>query len=202
MHYFLLALIFLISPILSANNDSDTLHQKLQAMQTMSARFKQVVRAKKKVVSRSSGKMALSRPGKFRWHTTAPMEQLVVADSNKLWVYDVELEQVTVKKQDKSVGGTAALFLSGHDDTLKNDFDVTLHQIGKKDVFDLVAKDDQASFSKVQMVFQSGKLLQLKLYDQLGQLTDVHMSRIKNNPKLAQKLFKFKPPKGVDVVKQ
>ena len=77
----------------------DLLQTKLNDIRTMTATFKQTVKAKHRVVSRSSGTMALQRPGRFRWQTVQPMTQLMVADGQQIWVYDKDLEQVTVKKQ-------------------------------------------------------------------------------------------------------
>ncbi len=181
---------------------SDTLQAKLNAIRTMSAVFSQVVSASKREVSRSSGSMALSRPGRFRWQTKNPMEQLVLADGQHLWVYDVDLEQVTVKKQEKGLGGTAALFLSGYDDTVTRDFDVTTYNKGNKAYFDLHSKSSKANFQRVKLIFVGNELCGLELYDQLGQHTEVTLSNIKNNPTLVSALFKFKTPKGVDVVRQ
>ena len=181
---------------------SDTLQAKLNAIRTMSASFTQVVKANKHEVSRSTGTMALSRPGRFRWQTKSPMEQLVLADGQHLWIYDVDLEQVTIKKQDKGLGGTAALFLSGYGDTVTNDFDVTSYTKGNKAYFDLHSKSGKANFQRVKLIFVGEELNGLELYDQLGQHTDVALSQIKNNPTLAPALFKFKTPKGVDVVEQ
>jgi outer membrane lipoprotein carrier protein len=185
-----------------ADATSEVLQAKLNAIRTMSASFNQVVNAKKREISRSSGTMALLRPGHFRWQTKKPMEQLVVADGNHLWIYDVDLEQVTVRKQEKGIGGTAALFLSGYDDTVARDFDVTRQQEGNKDYFDLHAKSSKANFQQVKLIFTGNELRGLELFDQLGQRTVVTLSNIKNNPKLASTLFEFKPPKGVDVVRQ
>lgn len=181
---------------------SEILQDKLNAIQTMSATFKQVIKAKKKEISRSSGSMALSRPGRFRWHTTFPMPQLVIADGKRMWVYDVDLEQVTVKKQEKGIGGTAALFLSGYDNTVARDFDVTQEVKGKKEIYDLRSKSPKANFQRVKLVFEGKMLKGLELFDQLGQHTDVILSNIKLNPQLPAKLFKFSTPKGVDVVEQ
>ena len=181
---------------------SETLQAKLNAIRTMSASFSQVVNAQKREVSRSSGTMALSRPGLFRWQTKHPMEQLVLADGQHLWVYDVDLEQVTVKKQEKSLGGTAALFLSSYDDTVTRDFDVTTYTKGNKAYFDLHSKSSKANLPRIKLVFEGSMLSGLELYDQLGQHTDVILSQIKNNPTLAPTLFKFTTPKGVDVVRQ
>jgi outer membrane lipoprotein carrier protein len=146
--------------------------------------------------------MAVERPGRFRWQTKEPMEQLVVADGKKIWVYDTDLEQVTVKTQEKGLGGTAALFLSGYDDTITQDFVVT--QSGSTDnlIFDLKSKSPKANFQRMKLVFRQNDLTNMELYDQLGQITSVKLSQAKLNPKLASSLFQFKAPKGVDVVQQ
>ena len=179
---------------------SENLQTKLNALRTMSASFNQVVKAKRREISRSSGTMALARPGRFRWQTKQPMEQLVVADGKRLWIYDVDLEQVSVKKQENNISGTAALFLSGYDDTVARDFDVTLSENGNRSSFDLNAKSSKANFLRVTLVFEGAALRGIVLYDQLGQQTDVTLSQVLVNPKLAASLFKFKSPKGVDVV--
>lgn len=179
---------------------SEDLQTKLNALRTMSASFNQVVKAKRHEISRSSGTMALARPGRFRWQTKQPMEQLVIADGKRLWIYDVDLEQVSVKKQENNIGGTAALFLSGYDDTVARDFDVTLSENGNRSSFDLNAKSSKANFLRVTLVFEGAALRGIVLYDQLGQQTDVVLSQVLVNPTLAASLFKFKSPKGVDVV--
>lgn len=187
---------------LFAQTAGELLQSKLNAIRTMTAQFKQVVKAKSREVSRSSGTMALERPGRFRWQTIDPMEQLVVADGKNMWVYDVDLEQVTVKKQEKGLGGTAALFLSGYDDSVTRDFEVTQETKGKVFAFDLKSKSAKENFQRIKLVFTEDNLTGLELYDQLGQVTTVKLNQIKSNPKLAAKLFQFKPPKGVDVVEQ
>lgn len=181
---------------------ADVLQNKLNAMRTMTANFSQVVKAKQKELSTSSGTMALERPGRFRWQTKEPMEQLVVADGQKLWIYDVDLEQVTVKKQEKGLGGTAALFLSGYNDRLTADFEVTLLNGGKNQAYDLRAKSNKANFQRLKLLFTGDNLTSIEMFDQLGQHTVVMLKNIKNNAKVAAKLFQFKPPKGADVVQQ
>jgi outer membrane lipoprotein carrier protein len=182
---------------------SQALQQKLNAIQTMTASFNQIVRAKHREISRSTGTMALSRPGHFRWQTIKPMEQTVIADGRHLWVYDVDLEQVSVKKQDKGLGSTAALFLSGYQqDTVTHDFNVTRKSDGNQERFDLQSKSGKANFQRVRLTFKNNELTGIELFDQLGQHTDVQLSQIKTNPVLSAALFQFKVPKGVDVVEQ
>lgn len=185
-----------------SQTSEELLQSKLNAMRTMTANFNQIVKAKKREVSRSSGTMALQRPGRFRWQTRDPMEQLIVADGQKMWVYDVDLEQVTVKKQEKGLGGTAALFLSGYNNTITKDFEVSEKTAGKVITFDLKAKSSKENFQRIKLIFTQDNLTGLELYDQLGQITFVKLAQIKSNPQLAAKLFQFKPPKGVDIVSQ
>lgn len=194
--------LWVVSFSVFAITPAEDLQGRLNAMQTMKATFKQVVKSGKKMVSQSSGTMALKRPGRFRWQTAEPMEQLIVADGNRMWIYDVDLEQVTVKKQGKGIGGTAALFLSGYDDSVSKNFDVTDKSKGKQHQFFLKSKSGKDSFQKVEMIFTGNVLQNLKLYDQMGQVTDVRLMNVKNNAELAGGLFSFKPPKGVDVVEQ
>lgn len=180
----------------------DVLQTKLNTIRSMTATFNQVVKAKKREISHSSGTMALERPGRFRWQTEDPMEQLVVADGKQLWVYDIDLEQVTVKKQEKGLGGTAALFLSGYDDTVTRDFEVSAATKGKQQIYDLRSKSSKANFQRVKLIFTGDILNTIEMFDQLGQHTVVNLKNVKLNPKLASNLFKFKPPKGADVVQQ
>ena len=108
-----------------------------------------------------------------------------------------------MKKQQKGIGGTPGLFLSGYNDTVSRDFNVT-EQKGKRDLikYDMHAKSKKENYQRVKMTFLKDKLIQLVLYDQLGQKTTVDLSGIQTNPKIKSSQFSFKPPKGVDIVKQ
>ena len=92
--------------------------------------------------------------------------------------------------------------MSGYDDTVTRDFNVTQSGMGNELVFDLKSKSPKASFQRIKLIFRQNILTGLELYDQLGQVTTVQLSQIKLNPKLASHLFQFKTPKGVDVVRQ
>lgn len=200
---FLGALCLTYGSAFAADSPATALQTKLNAIRSMSAQFSQTVRTARRQVSASSGTMAMQRPGRFRWETKDPMEQLVVADGNKLWIYDVDLEQVTVKRQEKGLGGTPALFLSGYDDTVARDFEVSpCKASGKMACFDLKAKSSKANFQRLRMVFAGDALSRLDLYDQMGQHTEVRLRAVKNNPALKKSLFSFSPPRGVDVVRQ
>lgn len=198
----LILLSFCFITLIRAEGASDRVQAKLNAIQGMQANFSQIVKAGKRQISTSTGSMALVRPGRFRWETKSPMAQIIVADGAKLWIYDVELEQVTVKKQEKGIGGTPALFLSGYDDTVARDFTVQDVSKGKQQQFILHAKSPKENYQEVTLTFDGERLVSISFHDQLGQDTQVQLSAIKANIKLSPQLFKFNPPKGVDVIEQ
>jgi len=202
MKKLIIGLLFVFTTNVYCESTGENLQAKLNAMRSMTANFKQIVKTKHREISRSSGTMALERPGRFRWQTKTPMEQLVVADGQKLWVYDVDLEQVTVKKQEKGLGGTAALFLSGYNNTVTRDFDVTATVSGNNQTYDLHSKSSKANFQRLKLIFTRDVLTGIEMFDQLGQHTFVNLTNVKLNPKVAASLFQFKPPKGADVVQQ
>jgi chaperone LolA len=179
--------------------------EKLQAFvaQTRSARaeFSQKVTDNKgKTVQSSTGVLAFLRPGKFRWEYRKPYEQLIVGDGERLWVYDRELNQVTVKKLQGSLGSSPAALLAGSNEIESY---YNLDAKGSKNGLDWLEafpKTDDTMFQKVRMGFKGNSLDTMELYDHLGQVTVIRFNRIERNPKLASDAFAFTPPKGADVL--
>lgn len=185
-----------------AEQPADLLQKKLSVMHSMRAHFLQTVRVKRRLVSRSSGVMMMVRPNRFRWETQQPMAQIVVADGKNLWMYDVELEQVTVSKQTRKLGLAGALFLSGDAQAVKHDFTVTTQHSGMTETFDLQAKSNRSSFEHVQLTFKQDSLFQIILDDHLGQHTVLRLSQVVINKPQPAGLFHLHIPPGVDVVYQ
>lgn len=185
-----------------AETPANLVQKKLSSIQTMKAHFTQTVRAKQGVMTRSSGVMAFAKPDRFRWQTKQPMAQVVVADGKKVWVYDVELEQVTVSLQTKNLGAVGVLFLSQDTNAVEKNFTVTLQVHHGKEVFDLHAKLTQSNFERVQLTFEKNKLTTIVLDDQLGQHTSIQLSQIVMNHPQPERLFQFHVPSSVDVVYQ
>lgn len=185
-----------------AEAPADLLQKKLSLIHSMRADFSQIVRAKRRLVSRSTGVMVVVRPNRFRWQTQQPMSQIVVADGKTLWMYDVELEQVTVTKQTRKLGLAGALFLSGGAESVKHDFEVSAQHTGATDTFDLQAKSSQSSFEHVQLIFKQELLHQIVLDDHLGQHTVLQLSKVEINKAQPARLFHLDIPPGVDVVYQ
>lgn len=173
---------------------------KFHAIHTMQANFDQVIYAKARAMSKTSGKMALARPSRFRWETLKPIAQLVVADGSRLWVYDEDLEQVTVRSQSQALQSSAGLFLSDNDTHLLESFDVSVKKIENFTYFNLRSKSTRSDFKRVVFQFENELLRGMELFDALGQRTVVIFQKITINQPLLSKTFKFTPPKGVDVI--
>jgi outer membrane lipoprotein carrier protein len=168
---------------------------------TATARFEQQVLDRNgKVVERASGTFAFARPGKFRWTYEKPNKQLLVGDGQKLWIYDPDLAQVTVKRIDQAISSTPAALLAGKDDITRL---FTLKDAGTADGLDWVEalpKAQDTGFERVRLGLQRRTLAAMELHDQLGGRTMLRFSDLKANAPVAADTFRFTPPKGADVL--
>lgn len=175
------------------------LNSLLSNMKSMNANFSQTTQGAKS--GSFSGSMSVQRPNNFRWETKSPSEQLIVANGNSMWVYDKDLEQATQQNVDTQVGNTPALLLSGDPSKIDKSFKIT-QPYANKNYYVLYPKSGEASFKSLSLSFSGGKPVMMVLNDSLGQTTSIKFSGIKLNPSLNSSLFKFTPPKGVDVINQ
>ena len=179
----------------------DKLHHFLDTTRTLRAEFTQIVVAKNgKKPQQSSGVMLISRPGKFRWQIDKPYAQLLVGDGEKVWIYDEDLRQVSVKKFDAALGSTPAALLVGNNALDKN---FTLREAGEHDGFEwleAIPKDADSGFTKLRIGFAGNELKAMELADSFGQTTSLLFARSERNVSLAPSLFHFTPPAGVDVI--
>ena len=179
----------------------DKLHGFLETTKTLRADFAQLVVAKNgKKPQASSGVMMISRPGKFRWQIDKPYEQLLVGDGDKVWIYDADLRQVSVKKFDAALGSTPAALLVGGN-TLDKNF--TLREAGERDGLEwleALPKGSDSGFEKLRLGFSGNELKAMELFDNFGQTTALAFMRIERNVPIAPALFHFTPPAGVDVI--
>lgn len=177
----------------------------LNALHTMRASFTQkVVDNHGKVLQQSSGQMSLERPGRFRWETKKPVPQVVVANGSKLWIYDPDLEQVTIRTLKHAAGETPALLLSDVNAVLDKDFGITQMEKGEQGWhwFTLTPKGKDNMFATIQLAFENGKVRQMKLQDHLGHATIIQFDHVESNMSLSPALFNFKPPKNADVINE
>lgn len=199
----LLVSLSLAACVLPAHADSVSgLQATLSATRAMQGEFTQTVisRSGKSQVSR--GEFAILRPGKFRWNYRKPYEQLIVADGREVWLYDPDLEQVTVRGMDHALDASPAALLSGENNLAQR---YTLKALPERDGLawvEAVPKASDSNFSKVRLGTAGNEIRRMELEDSFGQTTRIEFRSVVVNGKPEAGLFRFTPPKGADVIRQ
>ncbi len=225
LKYSLICLLALASPLPAHADAIGKLKNFMANTRSAQADFTQEVLDKNgKRTQSASGVMHFARPGKFRWTYWKPYEQIIVGDGGKFWLYDVDLNQVTVKKLDAALGSSPAALLAGSHEiekefVLKNT-ECEPRAAGGQQAASQVAggkaascaeeglewleakpKAHESSFASIRMAFNAqSELVVMELRDAFGHLTVLRFSNIQRNPQLPQALFRFELPKGVEVL--
>jgi outer membrane lipoprotein carrier protein len=169
--------------------------------QTASARFAQTVYDKAgRKLQESSGEFQLQRPGKFRWVYAKPFAQLIVGDGRRVWTYDQDLNQVTVRHFDQVLGSTPAALLAGTQD-IERAFELT--ELPASEGLEWVGATPRAKDSgvnRIRLGFAQSTLARMELEDPFGQRTVIRIEALEKNPQLAPEVFRFQPPRGADVI--
>ncbi len=170
-------------------------------VQTFEARFEQqLLDEQGAAVQRSAGRLAIGRPGRFRWDYEQPNVQQVVGDGERLWVYDRDLRQVTVRPLKGALGDSPAQWLAGRVDPER---EFKLRELGREGVFDWIEMEPRtrdSGFARVRIGFSAGRLGVIELKDSFGQTTRITLSEVRENRPIEAARFVFRPPPGVDVV--
>ncbi len=174
---------------------------RLQQLQSLEADFTQVTRDNTgRTLQQLNGTLTVAKPGKMRWQTAAPYEQLVVSDGELVWIYDMDLEQVTIRNMDLRVQETPALLLSGDSAQVGQNFTVAESVQGDFSRYQLIPKDRSQLFEKLEFQYQQQQLESMRIYDAAGQITEIVFARIKTNKPTDHQAFIFDVPEGVDVI--
>ncbi len=155
-----------------------------------------------KVSNTSTGTFEFSRPGKFIWIYKKPYEQQLQADGEKLFIYDKDLNQVTVRKLGNALGSSPAAILFGSNDLEKN---FTLKDAGERDGMEwlqAIPKAKDTTFDQIGIGLRDGVPVAMELRDSFGQVSLLSFTRFEKNPSLPDNQFRFTPPKGADVFEQ
>jgi outer membrane lipoprotein carrier protein len=201
----LLVIIAMIAAALPAaaapRTGADDLRRFFKDVHSFSANFTQVVLDESlNPLQESAGTLWIERPNRFRWNYKLPFEQQIVSDGKKIWVYDVELKQVTVREATGALGTTPAVLLAGRG-TLTDDFVVkSLGSQGKLDWMQLIPKTNDGGYQDIRVGFENGKIRILEMIDGFGQTTRIALRDQAENVGINSSRFDFKPPPGVDVV--
>jgi outer membrane lipoprotein carrier protein len=205
MRYRLFGLLALFLPVVSvhAASATDRLMDFFNNVQSMRAEFTQTVSEQGFADKETShGVFQLLRPGRFRWDYEQPYQQNIIADGNRLWVYDVDMDQVIVKPLNLVLGQTPAVLLSGTASLTDRFYiqDVPSPDDQGLAWVELRPKDRESSYEKLLLGFSQQNIRAMELVDNFGQVTKLKFTHLERNPKIDPAIFQFQPPHGVDVI--
>lgn len=196
-----------LMPVAQADQASDQqrsankLSELLSHTQTITGTFSQLtLDSTGTQLQEASGQMVLQRPGLFRWHTDPPLEQLLVSNGEKVWLYDPDLMQVTVQKMDQRLTHTPALLLSGDVSKISENFTITYKEGGPVVDFILTPTAKDTLFDTLRLSFRNGVISDMQLMDAVGQRTNILFMGVKVNGVVDASQFVFNAPAGVDVI--
>ena len=196
----LFGLLFLATTSAFADGVS-SLRDFFSSTNTMRAKFSQVVTdTQGRKVQEVEGTMQLQRPNKFRWDYNKPYEQQIISDGKDVFLYDTDLQQVTVRALSRAIGSSPAAMLAGGDAVEKG---FSLKNANRKDGLIWVLalpKEKDSGLDRVLLGFKDDKLRKMELYDSFNHITHITFDAVERNPVLQDSTFLFTPPKGVDVV--
>jgi len=188
----------IFSSTLYAQTAADNLGSKLSNIKTFQANFSQTVEDKNgNALQQSHGKMALMRPGLFRWETLSPNQQLIIADGKTIWIIDKDLAQVTKQKQN-SANNAPGLLLSDSVNHIVSQFTI-ISENKENSLFKLIPKGKKDLFQSIELFFNNNNLSKMVLYDGLGQITVITFMQNQNNTNISRQLFVYSPPRNIDI---
>lgn len=191
------------APMAFANDAAERLTERLDPLENYQASFdQQILGGDGERLQSARGEMWLSRPGMLRWEVEAPYSQIVVSDGDDVYLYDPDLEQVTVQPMDDRVTHTPALLLSGSANELTASYDVFYEQENNSDIFTLIPTSADTLFEELSMVFAGEQLSELWMMDSTGQRTAIKFSDVTHNGTIDRSLFDFEIPEGTDVIRE
>ena len=187
--------------IAHAEETVNLLDKYLDGLDNVQANFKQTLLNENGIeIETSSGIVYMQRPGKFRWDYKEPYTQMIITDGQTLWLYDEDLEQVTIRDISKSIEDTPAAILSGQDNINEVFVIIDMGDIDGFRWIELTPRDIENQYSSVRLGFDKNDLGMMILFDNLGQVTRIDFSETQRNGELDNTLFTFDPPAGIDVI--
>jgi outer membrane lipoprotein carrier protein len=195
------AVLWLLAGLTPVVVQADLVSDYFSGLETIQADFVQtVVDSGGETVQDSQGHVWMQRPGRFRWDYRTPYHQLIVADGKRLWTYDEDLEQATVKDLDAALSSTPAMLLSGYRPLAEvMDWEPDSDN-DRYTWFRLHPKERDSAVEKVRIAFDGGELAIIEVVDGFGNHTRIRFSNMQRNQKLDDGLFHLKLPEGTDII--
>jgi outer membrane lipoprotein carrier protein len=200
--YLLVIILCLFNASLSQAGEAVPMLEKfLGKTETMHAKFQQkLLDARGVLLQQSAGVFTLKRPGKFSWDYIIPYPQKIISNGHKIWIYDEELEQVTIKKYSQMLAGSPVVLLDQQKD-INEDFEVKDEGFNNNQYWvTLLPKSADKEFKKIEIGMVKSGLQTMRLYDGFDQITIIEFDNLETNIKLKDELFSFEPPEGTDIV--
>lgn len=190
-----------LSPGVSHAAADDPVAAYFSGLETFQASFEQtVVDSNGEQVQHSEGKVWIQKPGRFRWDYQTPYRQLIVADGNRLWTYDEDLQQATVKPVDDALSSTPAMLLSGFRPLSEVMNSKPVGSDDGKRWFSLSPRQSDSAVEKVRLAFDKEQLVIIEVNDSFGNQTRILFSGIVRNRELEPGLFKLELPADTDII--
>ncbi len=198
------ASLLLVASTSIASAKTDTARERLNhfftKVSSLKGSFNQQVFSKKgKLIQNSTGLLYLSRPGRFRWIYKTPDPQVIVGDGKNIWIYDEDLEQVTIKPLSRALSSAPIAILTRKQSPDAQFIVKPMKASGGLDWFQLIPRKKSKDFKSIQLGLDKKGMRQMIMLDQLGQKTVIKLNTQSNVP-IPGKTFYFKPPSGVDVI--
>lgn len=191
----------LLMPLAASAAGLERFQAYVRATQSARGDFEQKVFDKnRKLVQEAKGSFAFQRPDRFRWTYEGPTPQVIVGDGQRLWIYDQDLNQVSVRKLAGGLAATPAILLAGRADIEKL---FELSDGGSQDGLewlDARPREKDAGFERVRIGLGVADVQAMELVDAFGQTTQLRFNRVQRNPAIDPGTFRFTPPKGADVI--
>jgi len=198
---------FITIMLLSMSSFSQDAQQRLLAhletYQQLSGQFTQIISSEQNTkIQSSTGEFWISKPSQFRWHYTTPYIQKIISNGKKVWIYDEDLEQVTIKAASQAIDSSPLAIILGTQ-SLGKLFDVQeLADAEELQWLQLTPKDEESGFELMKLGFKQGTLSRMLLQDNFGQTTRLLFTDVVVNPVIADDFFEFKVPQGADVFEE
>lgn len=187
--------------VANAGSAMESLDYFFNEVNAFAAQFRQTVLDESLVeIDHGQGTVWIQRPGLFRWSYAPPDAQEIVGDGENVWIYDIELEQITVRNQAQTLGKSPAILLAGSGNLQENYSIEDLGRQGRYDWLSLIPENDDSGFKEIRIGFEDKRLRLMALLDNLGQTTQILFVDLKENPLIPPTTFDFVPAQGVDII--
>ena len=180
---------------------TQALMELLQPLHNLQGNFTQrQVSTNGEVLADTVGSFSLQRPNRLRWETAEPFPQLLVSDGATLWLFDPDLQQVTVSDVTQQLDQTPAVIFAGDVSAIEENYFVS-RAAAESQSFTLVPREEGSQFRKLELGFANDELASMTVLDGFGQTTTFRFTGLKTNQPLDKSLFRFSPPPGVDILR-